>query len=98
MYYYLFQRLLQSSSDWDDPYCTWCVPLWLIIIPKVTGGLSMLSSSYIIKNCLFDVQKSKRNAYHRVMINMSVLDILMSGLVHFIGSWGKSTYDFCALV
>jgi len=87
MYYYLFQRLLQSSSDWDDPYCTWCVPLWLIIIPKVVASLSIVSSSYIIKNVVCDVEKNKRNAYHRIMVNMSVLDIIFSIVPHFIGSW-----------
>ena len=88
---FIINRLLQSESDWENPFCTWCNPLYVVIIPKVIALLSILSSTYIIKTILYDTPKNKRNAYHRIMIHMSILDILFSGLIHFIGSWAMPT-------
>mmetsp|Transcript_1565 Transcript_1565/g.3482 ORF Transcript_1565/g.3482 Transcript_1565/m.3482 type:complete len:90 (+) Transcript_1565:228-497(+) len=85
--------------------CSWCVPEWLVIFPKVVGGISLLCSTYLIRlvfvttttttnnnnsSSLSSSQnqtKKPRNTYHRIMINISVLDILYSTWAHIIGSW-----------
>ena len=72
-----------TSVSSDDEYCSWCVPTWIVIMPKVFAAMSVLCSSYLIKTVIFD----KRTTYHRVMINMSIIDIIFSTLVHFWGSW-----------
>ena len=58
----------------------------LAIVPKVTGTLSLLSSSYIVKDVLQDPKK-RYNTYHRIMLGMSVGDIVWSFNAFILGSW-----------
>mmetsp|Transcript_31206 Transcript_31206/g.35881 ORF Transcript_31206/g.35881 Transcript_31206/m.35881 type:complete len:382 (+) Transcript_31206:252-1397(+) len=58
----------------------------LIILPKITGTMSTIGSSYII----YDVAKSltkRENPFNRIMLGMSIADLFSSFFVYFLSSW-----------
>lgn len=57
----------------------------LAIVPKFTGGLSMLSSSWIVYKVLTDKKKRSRT-YHRLLATMSLCDII-SSFCYFLSTW-----------
>ena len=58
--------------------------VFLALTPKVTGFLSLLGSAYIIYDCL--VRCKHRHTYHRLLVALSVFDIVMTtGL--FLSTW-----------
>jgi hypothetical protein len=58
----------------------------LAIAPKITGSLSICGSSYIIYDCLRRKERRERTTFHRLMIGLSISDILMTiGL--FTSTW-----------
>lgn len=63
--------------------CSWCIPPWLVIMPKVFGSLSFVCSAYLIKLVMAE---KKKNTYHRLIITMSILDMFYSLWAHIIGS------------
>ena len=74
----------------SSPECTytseyaWCVPTFVVILPKITGGISVAGSAYLAK---LMISEKKKKPYHRLLLNMSIADILSSTLVHVVGSW-----------
>ena len=50
----------------------------IAIIPMITGALSILGSGAIIYKILLDRKKKITKVYHRLMLAMSCLDIIMS--------------------
>jgi hypothetical protein len=58
----------------------------LIILPKVTGGLSMLGSAYIFQDVVRTHKKRGDSVYHRILMGMSVFDFTAS-LMNFLSSW-----------
>ena len=76
--------------DPTSPECTftteytWCVPTYVVILPKITGGISAICSAYLAK---LMISEKKQTPYHRLLLNMSIADIISSTFVHVIGSW-----------
>ena len=60
----------------------------LAIVPKITGSLSIMGSSYIIFDCVRGLRSGKRdrNTYRRLMVGISVVDITMS-ICFFLSTW-----------
>jgi hypothetical protein len=57
----------------------------LAVVPKVSGALSMLGSSWIIVEVL--TQRTKReNVYNRLLCAMSILDVIVSSWL-FASTW-----------
>ena len=57
----------------------------LALAPKFAASLSILGSSYIVRDCI-SASKRKQLVYHRLMLGLCVCDILMSvGL--FTSTW-----------
>ncbi len=57
----------------------------LAVVPKVSGALSMLGSSWIIVEVL--TQRTKReNVYNRLLCAMSILDVIMTSWL-FASTW-----------
>ena len=59
----------------------------LIISYKITAGLSIFGSSYIIQHILRDPQKLNGSTYHRIMLGLSCSDIIYSFFGLFLGTW-----------
>ena len=60
--------------------------VFLALTPKITGFLSLLGSCYIIHDCLVRTPRERRHTYHRLLVGLSVADIIMtSGL--FLSTW-----------
>ena len=57
-----------------------------VILPKITGTLSVLGSSYIIYDVLKDPSKRKKQ-YHQIMLGMSTLELISSFFGPFLGTW-----------
>jgi len=62
--------------------------LIVAIFQKTVGFLSIVGSSLIVS----DVAKKVRNGretdpYQRIMVGLSILDVLLSFFVHFLGTW-----------
>ena len=58
----------------------------MMLVPKITGGLSALGSSYIIYDIL-KAERKRQSQYHRIMVAMSLLEFLVSFFGHFLSSW-----------
>ncbi len=58
---------------------------FLALVPKVTGGISVISSSSVIADVLRDARK-RRTTYHRLVLGISVSDAV-SSLAFFLGTW-----------
>eukprot|EP00551_Chaetoceros_affinis_P012661 CAMPEP_0203663660 /NCGR_PEP_ID=MMETSP0090-20130426/1220_1 /ASSEMBLY_ACC=CAM_ASM_001088 /TAXON_ID=426623 /ORGANISM="Chaetoceros affinis, Strain CCMP159" /LENGTH=411 /DNA_ID=CAMNT_0050526651 /DNA_START=137 /DNA_END=1369 /DNA_ORIENTATION=+ len=58
-----------------------------IIIPKITGTLSMMGSFYIIQDILRNPHKRKVSFYHRLMLGLSVSDTIYSFSAFVLTSW-----------
>jgi len=57
----------------------------LATVPKVTGGMSIVSSALVVADVILDSRKRK-TSYHRLMLGMSVADML-SSIAFFAGTW-----------
>ena len=62
-------------------------PLQRQIIFKVTGSISCIGSGYIIQDVLCHPGRRSKSVYHRIMVGLSVMDILFSLCTHILGSW-----------
>lgn len=58
-----------------------------IITLKISSGLSILGSSYIIQDVVRDPKKRNESTYHRIMLGLSCSDIILSFFTFFLGSW-----------
>ncbi len=58
-----------------------------IILPKITGFLSMAGSVFVIQDVLRNPQKRTKSTYHRIMLGLSVMDIIFSFSLYFLTSW-----------
>ena len=58
----------------------------IIVISKISSVFSMLGSSYIIQDVLWDQKKQNESTYHRIMLALSCFD-LISSFGHFLGTW-----------
>ncbi|CAB9526601.1 expressed unknown protein [Seminavis robusta] len=58
----------------------------LVLIPKFTGGLSMIGSSIVCWDILRDRQKKLKKVYHRLLLVMSSMDIVLSFSL-FLSTW-----------
>ena len=65
----------------------------LAIVPKITGGLSMLGSSYIFQDVVRTHKKRGNSVYHRILTGLSVFDF-MASLMNFFSTWPipRNTY------
>ena len=57
-----------------------------IIISKISYPISILGSIYVIQDVLRDPQKRAESTFHRLMVGLSVSDIINS-LFGFLGTW-----------
>ena len=55
------------------------------VVPRVAAACSLFGSSFIVAEVLRDAQKRKK-VYHRIMLGMSVFDIIGS-ICYFLGRW-----------
>jgi hypothetical protein len=58
----------------------------LALVPKFTGTLSLLSSTYIVQHVLMSRSK-RRKTYHRILVGMSINDILGSFFSATLSTW-----------
>jgi hypothetical protein len=58
-----------------------------IVVPKISGALSILGSGYIVYEVLSCKKRWKESPYHRILLGLSISDILTSFFVFFLGSW-----------
>ena len=61
-------------------------PSLLAIAPKVCGSLSMVSSCYVVQDILKSPGKRSQSTYHRVMLGLSIIDILYS-VSNILSTW-----------
>ncbi len=54
---------------------------------KVGGTISCIGSTYIIQDVLRHPDKRSKSIYHRIMVGLSLMDILSSFFTFFLGSW-----------
>ncbi len=57
------------------------------IILRVNGTISCIGSVYIIQDVLRHPDKRSKSIYHRIMIGLSTMDILLSFFAHILSSW-----------
>lgn len=57
------------------------------MIPKLTGGLSILGSAYIIWDVAFRSKSLRKSTQKRILFGMSCCDIIASGFGFFPTSW-----------
>ena len=62
-------------------------PTAIALIPKMTGTLSLLGSCYVVQDVLRSPIKRTRSTFHRVMLGLSVLNIISSLFVGVISTW-----------
>ena len=69
----------------------------LIINRKITAVLSILGSGYIVQDVLRDPKKRNESTYHRLMLGLSLSDIIFS-IIYFLGTWimPKGSHLFAA--
>ncbi len=58
-----------------------------VIIPKITGLLSITGSGYIAQDVLRNPHKRTNSIYHRLMLGLSVSDIIYSTSAFVLTSW-----------
>jgi len=58
-----------------------------LFIYKVTGSISCIGSGYIIQDVLRHPDKRSKSVYHRIMVGLSIMDILFSFFLFVLGSW-----------
>lgn len=58
-----------------------------VIIPKITGFLSMIGSGYIIQDVLRNPHKRTKSIYHRLMLGLSISDTIYSFSAFVLTSW-----------
>lgn len=61
----------------------------IVIVPKISGGLSFISSAYIVYDICANPPKRRGPGafYHKIMLGMSLLDCSSSFFGSFLGSW-----------
>jgi len=77
---------------------TLATPLQKQIIFKVGGSISCIGSGYIIQDVLCHPDKRSKSVYHRIMVGLSAMDILLSFFMFVLGSWPmpKGSYLWAA--
>ena len=77
-----FDQLYEQYSSCDNPHL-------LLILPKISGSLSIAGSTYIITAVLkkWRTEKKSINPYHRIMAAYSVYDIIFTFFNYFLGTW-----------
>ena len=58
-----------------------------VIIPKLSGTLSFLGSSFIIQDVLRNPNQRARGPYHRIMVGLSTLDLFVTISQSILTSW-----------
>ncbi len=58
-----------------------------VIAPKISAGLSIVGSAYIVQDVLRNPNKRTKSIYHRLMVGLSIADILVSFFFWFLTSW-----------
>ena len=71
---------LYNDNDWSEAQ-----QLAMALGPKITAFLSILGSSYIVKEVLTD-RKKRQRVFYRIMLGMSISDILSSSFL-FLTTW-----------
>ena len=54
---------------------------------KIGGTISCIGSGYIIQDVLRNPDKRNKSIYHRIMVGLSTMDILVSFFLFILGSW-----------
>lgn len=57
------------------------------IISKIGGSISCIGSIYIIQDVLRSPDRRSKSIYHRLMIGLSTMDILLSFFQYVLSSW-----------
>lgn len=58
-----------------------------IITLKISSGLSIMGSGYILQDVLRNPKKRNESTYHRIMLVLSCSDIIFSFFGPFLGTW-----------
>ena len=71
---------------------------YIQITGKIGGALSCAGSGYIFQDVLRDPNKRLKSTYHRIMLGLSIMDIISSFFLWFIGSWAmpKGSWSWSA--
>eukprot|EP00984_Skeletonema_dohrnii_P001292 scaffold401_cov144-Skeletonema_dohrnii-CCMP3373.AAC.3 len=77
----------------SDPICQSTAVKVLAVAPKVTGIISLFSSTFIIQHVLRD-RKRRSLAYHRLLLGMSIADFVGS-LMCFLSTWPIPRGEAC---
>merc|ERR1711957_630629 len=59
----------------------------IVIIPKITGLISMLCSVAIIRDLIKGPRAKREQMTSKVLIAMNISDLLATSIVHVIGTW-----------
>jgi len=59
----------------------------LVIIPKITGMMSILGSIAILRDLLKGPRAERKKITSKVLIAMNISDLLSTSIVHVIGTW-----------
>jgi len=78
-YEYTLEYVLKEVFNWNTTL--------VAILPKISGALSAVGSSYVIQDVLRDPRKRNESTYHRVMLGLSTSDFLSSVFVNFLSTW-----------
>jgi hypothetical protein len=58
-----------------------------IVVPKISAAISTLGSGYIVYEVFSCKRRWQESPYHRILLGLSISDILTSFFVFFLGSW-----------
>ena len=59
----------------------------LVIIPKITGMMSILGSIALIRDLLNGPRAKREQITSKVLIAMNISDLLCTSITHVIGTW-----------
>jgi hypothetical protein len=58
-----------------------------LVIPKITGTISIIANVYIIQDVLRNPRKRTLSIYHRLMVGISIIETILSISQNFLTSW-----------
>jgi hypothetical protein len=81
-----YTETFHFGDDPDDSGVTTGRQMTIAIIPHFTAALSFFGSLYIVIDILRDKNKLQKMTYHRLMLGMSISDLLASFFL-FLSTW-----------
>jgi hypothetical protein len=79
-YNYTFIDMYEDAG-WDESQM-----VDITIVQRIMGSISLIGSTYVIQDVLRNEQKRKHSTFHRLMVGVSISDILSSFFVHILST------------